>query len=351
MDLATANSKVMKMLKQALILLQFSLMSFPAMAQFLDEGTLIRTSTAGDYFGGGVNSRGPIYVVPNELNPEAAIPILEHAEAGAYVSVGAERGLIGALLSKQVTHLVQIDLVPEVVLYNQLNVVLLKVAQNRQDYLELRGGSESEWKKRSTSTQLNDREKQILASAENAKFFASVEGGARERLANTAYFKGSSFLRDEKLFAKAQAMAKANRIQVLQGNLTDYPRLLTVANELKSRGIQISVLDMSNAWEEKYIGPVGIQDVVKSLSPALFAKSIIMGTSVSECIVSHLCFWNFRAYTFELLSRWIGTQAEDSSLLRLFAKKKSPDANRLYTDANEVKLYVGASARTCQAAF
>lgn len=339
------------MLKQALLLLQFSLVSLTASAQFLDEGTLVRTSTAGDYFGGGVNSRGHIYVIPNELNPEAAAPILAHATAGAYISVGAERGLIGALLAKDVTHLVQIDLVPEVVLYNQLNVVLLKIAANLQDYLLLRNGDPVEWKKRASYAQLNDREKQILSSAENAKFFATVEGGARERLLNGDYFKGSSFLRDEKLFAKAQLMARGNRIQVLQGNLTDSSLLRAVANEMKDRGLRISVLDMSNAWEEKYIGPIGIQEVVKALSPAMYAKSIIMGTSVSECIVSHLCFWNFRAYTFELLTRWIGTQAEDSSLLRLFAKKKSPVANRLFTDANEVKSFVGPSAKTCQSAF
>jgi hypothetical protein len=339
------------MTKQALLLLQIILVSFSASAQFLDEGTLIRTSTAGDYFGGGVENRGHIYVVPNELNPEAAASILSQAKEGAYISVGAERGLLGALLSKGVTHLVQIDLVPEVVLYNQLNVVLLKVARDLPDYLALRNGEVSEWKKRAALTTLNEREKQILLSEENAKFFASVEGGARERLLHADYFKGSSFLRDEKLFAKVQVFAKANRIQVLQGNLTDGDRLRQVANQLKERGIQISVVDMSNAWEEKYIGPRGIQDVVKSLSPALSAKSIIMGTSVSQCIVSHLCFWDFRAYTFELLSRWVGTPAEDSSLLRLFAKKRSPKPNQLFTDANEMKTFVGPSAQICKAAF
>ena len=78
------------------------------------------------------------FVVPNEVNPERAKPILERAPAGAYLSVGTERGFVGAALAPKVDHLVFLDRDPQVVLFDQMNTELLQLAKNREDYVELR---------------------------------------------------------------------------------------------------------------------------------------------------------------------------------------------------------------------
>ena len=337
------------------ILTAFSLMSGTAHAQFLSEGTVTQFSAIGDYFGGGADSRGHIYVLPNELNPEIAVDIFKGAPEGVYVTVGAERGLLAATLAPNVTHLLQVDLVPEVVRYNQLNVILLKVAESLPDLLSLRTAPRSVWLDRSKSDRLNSREKALLASEESHKFYLEVEGGARERLVHPDYFKGSSYLKSPELFARAQSLARGNRIQVAQGNLTDFPRLKGLAQDLASRGLKISILDLSNAWEEKYVGPRGVNEILNSLKTALKPESVVLGTSVSQCIVSHLCFWNFRAYSLRALEAAQKLVAGGFSLGELFKKKRTPAPNLLHTDVETVRAFVPISSSaqigSCKAAF
>ena len=334
-----------------------ALISSTAMAQFLSEGTLTQVQAVGDYFAGGAGSRGHIYVIPNEVNPENAISILNKAPTGVYISVGAERGLIGAALSPRVTHLVQVDLVPEVVLYNQLNVVLLKVAQGMADFIHLRQAPQSEWVARANTAGLNTKERELLMAKDSHEFYLKVEGAARERLVDTRYFQGSSYLKEPELFERVQSLARQNRIQVLQGNLTDTNRLRGIGEELAARGLAISVFDMSNAWEPKYIGPKGVDLATQALSPALRPESILIATNVAHSLGQHISLWDFRGFTMDLLEQGKHLVTEDPTMSGLVGKKDLLAPNRLLTKLNLWKLYVSraikgpSTIRSCQAVF
>jgi len=81
-----------------------------------------------------------VYLAPNENYPQKALSIFQKAQAGAYITVGTERGFIAAANSPNVTHLVLLDNNISVVAFNKINTILLKMAKTREDYLRLRFG-------------------------------------------------------------------------------------------------------------------------------------------------------------------------------------------------------------------
>src|ERR1035438_7273970 len=72
---------------------------------------------------------------PNESQPTKGRNIYSHLAAGVYVTVGADRGLIYAGLSPNVTHILLLDIDNEVTRFNRINITLLQLADNRGDYL------------------------------------------------------------------------------------------------------------------------------------------------------------------------------------------------------------------------
>ena len=326
-------------MKVSLIFLFTVLFISKIQAQFLNEMTLNNFTQSGDYFDGGINTRGHIYVIPNEINPESARSILKNAPTGVYLSVGAERGLLGAIMSPNITHLIQIDLVPEVVRYNQLNVILLKLAKNLNEFLNLRTGTHQDWLNKAHNANLNMNEFDLIQLKDSHSFYTSVESGARERLLDPNFFIKSSYLKDEVLFQKARALAIANRIQVLQGNLTDQNKLAEIAEQLKMKNLNLSVIDMSNAWEAKYIGPDGVDRVVTALSPAMNLNSILMTTSVAHCFKTHLCRWDFRGVQLKTLLKSMGLYGKYAPMSTLVSMKDFIKPNKLMSRLGFWKLY------------
>ena len=74
------------------------------------------------------------FLAPNEEYPADAVRILDQAVSGVYLSVGTERGFIGAALASNITHLLLADRDPRVVFFNRINIALLTVAQSREEY-------------------------------------------------------------------------------------------------------------------------------------------------------------------------------------------------------------------------
>ncbi|MBL7555282.1 MAG: hypothetical protein JNM24_05620 [Bdellovibrionaceae bacterium] len=78
-------------------------------------------------------------LVPNEPQPAISQPILNAAPAGALISVGTERAFSAAAVAPHFTHLLMVDMDPNVILFNRFNLALLKLAAgDRATYLHLR---------------------------------------------------------------------------------------------------------------------------------------------------------------------------------------------------------------------
>lgn len=78
-------------------------------------------------------------LVPNEPHPAISQPILDAAPAGALISVGTERAFAAASAAAHFTHLLMVDMDPNVIFFNRFNLALLKLAAgDRATYLHLR---------------------------------------------------------------------------------------------------------------------------------------------------------------------------------------------------------------------
>lgn len=81
---------------------------------------------------------------PNELDPQLGRPIYSSAERGVHVAVGTERGFMGAIMNPNASHLLLIDRDPKVVLFNQINIALLEIAEDQSAYRVLRQARSAE---------------------------------------------------------------------------------------------------------------------------------------------------------------------------------------------------------------
>jgi hypothetical protein len=251
------------------------------------------------------------FVVPNERHPEDMRAILEHSPGGAYMTVGTERGFIGAALGRGITHLVLMDLDPAVILYDRTNIALLRLARTREEYSRLRSkAGRREWVSLAKERGLTDLlplleapetwEKWRYFQRRNLKdswWSRALDRWAevRPRLLPSKYplaedrtpeFAGVNYVRDEGMFKKLKAMADLGHIQTVAIDLTDEEAVRGLLEALARSAVPLGVLDLSNVWERTYMESRAVISLVRSFAKAALAESLLMltrgGTIVLE---------------------------------------------------------------------
>lgn len=219
------------------------------------------------------------FLGPNEHHPALLEPHLAGAPEGVYVGVGTERTLMAAALMPHVTAVLQTDCDPDVVLYNQINAALLAVAEDRQDYLQLRlhpiqpDGSWL-WDQRvapqTGMAQDAQDARETLSDIENRVFWKSrvVNDALRQfrrfhrappESESACTTPGNPFVRfvhylyDDRHFATLQRLARANKIRPTHLDFCNAPAVQSLFDGLHATRQPVSVLDLSNAWWERYI--------------------------------------------------------------------------------------------------
>lgn len=97
-----------------------------------------------------------VFPVSTEFQIGKIKPIVEHAPKGVYISVGSERSFRGASMIPHVTKVYLLDLSPEIIRFNTINIELLK-AKSRSLYRHLRWESAyEEWAKLSSTLTEDD---------------------------------------------------------------------------------------------------------------------------------------------------------------------------------------------------
>jgi hypothetical protein len=225
------------------------------------------------------------FVNPNEHVPADAIQIWHEAPQGAYISVGTERGFIAAAVAQNITHLVLVDANPQVSAYNQINVLLLRMARNREDYLQLRlHPTPNQWEAAAHAAGLSESERALLMRqlpnwkktvSENWRFdkFQKAENFLGR-------FKDVNYLFNDALFERISAMAKAGRISVgtMSFGVPEYVQQLV--GQLKARGIRLSILDISNAWWPNFMGAKGTAELLQGVNSIASDESRVLATSL-----------------------------------------------------------------------
>lgn len=234
------------------------------------------------------------YLPPNENHPEWQQEILKKAPPGLQIAVGTERGFMGLGINPQATGLVLIDRDPKVVKYNEINIAFLKLAETRREYQRLR-----------FAENYSDWEKAGLKLDRSAWDFwqTYVIGDGRFKEFNnpkSQFFEDSNYLFSPDRFEKLSKLAKTGKIKTELLDLREPKELRGFVNRLKLRGEQLSVLDISNAWQKQYMKGEALSNLLKEFGTWANPKSILMITrrNLSDGPTQSFIY---EAYTFENL--------------------------------------------------
>ena len=231
------------------------------------------------------------YVVPNETFTHKLAPIVKDAPKGVYISVGTERGFIGASLAENTSHLLLLDRDPRVVFFNRMNAALLDLAKEADplDYLKLRlSASHDEWLAALKARPHLSGTAAMLQSRANwewwrvwARDSKSWKRYYRPWLANIPdpdEFRKSIYWNNKELFVRLQGLAKRGRIIADVANLNRSVDAMRITENLQNAGLRISVLDLSNTWHKAYLGKSDSEYLVSMLEPVSKKRSVVVFT-------------------------------------------------------------------------
>ena len=229
-----------------------------------------------------IHNSGIHYIYPNELQPIQALDIFLNSPEGVYVSVGTERGFVGAALSNA-NSLLLVDHDPAVVHYNLYNTLMLKAAESIEHFRQLR----------SKNLDLLDIQELNLTSAEKSyleelfqqywwnKIFHGYKN-SDQNLVNLLLgdqlktYQGANYFFEEDLFSKLSQMAKSGQIRVEQGDFSVKADVEKINNWFRDQQKKISILDISNAWMESYMGREKTLELIHKTRVSSTDESIFM---------------------------------------------------------------------------
>ncbi len=235
------------------------------------------------------------YLAPNEFNTFHLPPLVGKAARGAYVAVGTERGFIGAALDPQATHLVLVDHEPATVLYNRINTALLALSDtgDRADYWRLRmTASRQDWIDAAQARHLPPEMTALLSDPQTWDWWRATarSEGTAEYPTNWRYFyhdqwrpeaerepfRRSVYWNDDTLFARIQKMAKEGNIYSVPLDLGDTAKVKDLVGALDRAHVKVSVLDLSNAWQRRYLWRSAAKRLVAAVGKVADPDSVLL---------------------------------------------------------------------------
>lgn len=253
------------------------------------------------------------YATPNEQNPQQGRAIYQMAPEGVYVSVGTERGLIGFAFAEKTSHLLLVDWDRNVVLYNRININLLKMAESPQHLLWLRTEAmHAEWKTViKDSPYLTHEEKRYLRRKAIFEYWNSQRSNVYMRQFHqdfsqnklNAPFRKANYLFNQKMFVRLQEAARNGRIEVTQASIASIQFIRQLKDSLTKLGLKVAVLDVSNGWWKRYISRKQFRRMVLSFSEASHKESLLVMTDTGfrtgfRDSILETYSWNYFALTF-----------------------------------------------------
>lgn len=219
------------------------------------------------------------YIGPNERYPSHAADLFANARSGALIAVGTERALLTAAMFPQITHVIQIDRDPQAVFFNQMNLALLRAAKSRREYWNLRlNAGFIDWLRVAEES----KDLAVRSVLSNPVNFVWWQNLVRKNRQFNAFhrapikkifgikvlpaFEGGHYLYEDAAFRKISTLAKSDRIAVLEMELKDIDRFMSLLDWLDGARIPVSAVDVSNTWWAGYAGPDAITEMAFRLA-------------------------------------------------------------------------------------
>jgi len=169
------------------------------------------------------------YIVPNEFENHLYSKYLT-SQTGVYLGVGTFRGLNTAIHT-DFSHVILFDIDSEITKFNRMHLEIIKNSKTKEEYM-------SSICRYDYSTLSETARKSIEDLCNHLR-------PDNPRLRDLTY--RDFFFYSDEAFAKIREMALTNRITCATGSLTGRKALKKVADDLRSKGLAISAIDISNA--------------------------------------------------------------------------------------------------------
>lgn len=239
------------------------------------------------------------YLSPNEKQNQEQVRIWRSAPPGVHISVGTERGFMGAAINTRATHLLLLDHDENVVLYNRINTALLKAASDLEEYRSLRfSGDFKTWL--DAGVDLPGAawafwQHHVLQDSKFHDFHSDAPGRYPE----------GNYLFNEELFQRLSYLARQERIDVVHLDLTDSENLSQIIRIMKNKGLALSLLDISNAGDRSYIrSSETLAQVFLDFSRIAHSDSLLVTSRWINTGPFPIQCWDFFAYSFRYVSAY-----------------------------------------------
>ena len=269
------------------------------------------------------------FLCPNELNPTKQIAIIEQAPlGGVYLSVGTERGFFAlGLAGYRFQQVILADHDPAVIYFNEINIALIEASQTLQDYLLLRlSKNVNEFQSNLSKVAYQPKPTLDLNAKEHGRWFTERMRNYKKEFieACSSGSLGEVYFQSEDHYQQLRSMILEGRVVTRFLELNRANPFGKIENELEQAGLEISVLDLSNAWWKRYLKGrsrkfiLGPRQFHKDGIVIVTDKDLDQDFSKNKALALNWVYYGFhRAQLLELLDEEIGAR----SLERLFIQE------------------------------
>lgn len=261
--------------------------------QWADQGVQVLSTDRAFYSG-------------NEHQPQYGMPIFSRVPGDSlYVSVGCDRGFIGAGLSGA-RSLLLADHAQKAVVFSQINTALLKMSHDEdvEHYRHLRlRAREAEWRLLRRKLGLETEQKLLKdpqtflwwkKNVRKHSGFSYIHTNPATSTEN--FYHGVNYLYDEQVFTAIESIAKSSNIASVLVDFNQPERVAEMLGFLRDNGFIMGALDLSNSWKSDiHMGTDRVQSLVLAVLPYSHDNSLLILTRLEEEPVLYF------AYTFCML--------------------------------------------------
>lgn len=206
------------------------------------------------------------YLVPNERYPLDAQPALVRAGPGIIAGPGSERVLFDFLMAESSTHVLALDIDPDIIKFHKLNSILCRISPpgERETYRRIRTQPETDaWAALAAKALINGKisaaDLAVINDPQNLFWWkekVSLNPNWGDfYIVDTSplkHYEGVNYLYDDAQFIRVQNLMLSGRFQAVQVDLGNAEQVGRVTAAIKKSGIPVSVLDLSNVWQDEF---------------------------------------------------------------------------------------------------
>ncbi|HPI39888.1 MAG TPA: hypothetical protein PLJ21_03740 [Pseudobdellovibrionaceae bacterium] len=199
--------------------------------------------------------------------------------------MGTERSFIAAGLTTKSTHLIVADIDPKAILYVYINTVLLKAAEDRQQYIKLRQAKSIDELYRLSSSVFQYDNIKLLHKTwtwwSSIQAQPGIQAMYEMNLNNPeSKFLDANYLLYENQFQIVHELAKKDKIHAFLVDLGNLQTVAKLKQWLDLNNINPAAIDVSNAWS--YMKSEKLLESLRLIGKSSLPGSVLIATTLPD---------------------------------------------------------------------